>query len=396
MFNSFFYELKRAQVPVSLREYLTLLEAVEAGLANYAIEDFYYLSRSALVKDERHIDRFDQVFGHFFKGLEYLSDIFKDVFGEELPEEWLRQMAELHLSEEERAEIEARGGWDKLMEELKQRLEEQKGRHQGGNKWVGTAGKSPFGAYGYNPEGVRVGQEEGREGRAVKVWDKREFRNYDDNLELGTRNIKVALRKLRRFAREGAASELDLSDTIRSTARNGGYLDLKMVPERHNMVNVVLFLDVGGSMDPFIRVCEEMFSAARSEFKHLEYFYFHNCPYERLWKDNKRRHVESQMTWEVLRTFGPNYKAIFIGDASMSPYEIAVPGGSVEHFNEETGAVWMKRLTDHFSRSVWLNPTPEKYWNYTRSIEMIGEVMEDRMFPLTLEGLDKAIAELKS
>ncbi len=394
MFNSFFYELKRAQVPVSLREYLTLLEAVEAGLANYAIEDFYYLSRSALVKDERHIDRFDQVFGHVFKGLEYLSDIFKDVFGEELPEEWLRQMAELHLSEEERAEIEARGGWDKLMEELKQRLEEQKGRHQGGNKWVGTAGKSPFGAYGYNPEGVRVGQEEGREGRAVKVWDKREFRNYDDNLELGTRNIKVALRKLRRFAREGAASELDLSDTIRSTARNGGYLDLKMVPERHNMVNVVLFLDVGGSMDPFIRVCEEMFSAARSEFKHLEYFYFHNCLYEGVWKDNRRRHTEKMPTWDVLHTYPSDYKVIFVGDASMSPYEITYEGGSVEHWNEEAGGLWLQRVTEIYENCVWLNPIAERYWEHTPSLQIIKQIFADRMFPLTLEGLDHAMREL--
>ena len=394
MFNSFFYELKRAQVPVSLREYLTLLEAVEAGLANYAIEDFYYLSRSALVKDERHIDRFDQVFGHVFKGLEYLSDIFKDVFGEELPEEWLRQMAELHLSEEERAEIEARGGWDKLMEELKQRLEEQKGRHQGGNKWVGTAGKSPFGAYGYNPEGVRVGQEEGREGRAVKVWDKREFRNYDDNLELGTRNIKVALRKLRRFAREGAASELDLSDTIRSTARNGGYLDLKMVPERHNAVKVLLFLDVGGSMDPHVKVCEELFSAARTEFKHLEYFYFHNFIYESVWKNNIRRFNERTSTLDLMHKYAHDYKVVFVGDASMSPYEIMQPGGSVEHWNEESGELWMRRLRETYEKCIWINPVPEDEWEYTQSIAITRQLMEGKMYPLTLRGLEDGMSFL--
>ncbi|MBO6559952.1 MAG: VWA domain-containing protein [Nisaea sp.] len=390
MFSNFFYELKRADVPVSVKEYLTLLEAVRAGLGNYAVTDFYYLSRATLVKDERHLDRFDQVFGHVFKGLEYLSDL----FGQEIPEEWLRKMAELNLTDEEKAEIEAMGGWEKLMETLKQRMEEQEKRHQGGNKWIGTAGRSPFGAYGYNPEGVRIGQDGNRNNRAVKVWDKREFRNLDDSVEIGTRNIKMALRKLRRFARSGAATELDMSDTIRSTARNGGYLDLKMRPERHNTVNVLLFLDVGGSMDPYTKVMEELFSAARSEFKHLEYFYFHNCPYEKLWKDNWRRHVDATQTWDLLHTYGPEYKAIFVGDASMSPYEIAMPGGSVEHMNQEAGGVWMQRLTGHFRRSAWLNPTPEKYWHYTQSISMIRELMEDRMFPLTLDGLDRAIKEL--
>ncbi len=390
MFSNFFYELKRAEVPVSVKEYLLLLEAVQAGLANYAVTDFYYLSRATLVKDERHLDRFDQVFGHVFKGLEYLTDL----FGEDIPEEWLRKMAELNLTEEEKAEIEAMGGWEKLMETLKQRMEEQEKRHQGGNKWIGTAGRSPFGAYGYNPEGIRIGQDGNRHNRAVKVWDKREFRNLDDSVEIGTRNIKMALRKLRRFARSGTPTELDMSDTIRSTARNGGYLDLKLVPERHNNVNVLLFLDVGGSMDPFIKVTEELFSAARSEFKHLEYFYFHNCPYEKVWKDNWRRHTEVTSTWDVLHTYGPEYKAIFVGDASMSPYEIAMPGGSVEHMNQEAGAAWMQRLTGHFRRTAWLNPTPEKYWHYTQSISMIRDLMEDRMFPLTLDGLDRATKDL--
>jgi uncharacterized protein with von Willebrand factor type A (vWA) domain len=373
VFTRFFYELKRADVPVSLKEYLTLLEAVKAGCAGWSVDDFYYLSRASMVKDERHLDRFDQVFGHVFKGLE----LFSEILGEEM------------------AEVEAMGGWDKLMETLRQRLEEQKGRHQGGNKWIGTAGRSPYGAYGYNPEGVRIGQDGNRNNRAVKVWDKREFKNLDDRIELGTRNIKVALRRLRRFARNGAATELDLDDTIRSTARNAGYLDLKMVPERHNAVNVLLFLDVGGSMDPYIRVCEELFSAARAEFKHLEYFYFHNCPYERLWRDNRRRHVERIDTFDVIHTYGRDYRAIFVGDASMSPYEIAVPGGSVEHMNPEPGAIWLQRLASHFRRAIWLNPVQEKYWHYTRSIEMVDEVIGHRMFPLTLEGLDGAIRELQ-
>ena len=390
MLSNFFYALKRADMQVSVKEYLMLLEALQAGLANYSVDDFYYLSRAALVKDERHLDRFDQVFGHVFKGLEYLTDL----FGEDIPEEWLRKLAELNLTEQEKAEIEAMGGWEKLMETLKQRMEEQEKRHQGGNKWIGTAGRSPFGAYGYNPEGVRIGQDGNRHNRAVKVWDKREFRNLDDTVEIGTRNIKIALRKLRRFARSGTPTELDMSDTIRSTAHNGGYLDLKMVPERHNSVNVLLFLDVGGSMDPFITVTEELFSAARSEFKHLEYFYFHNCPYEKLWKDNWRRHTEATPTWDVLHTYGPDYKAIFVGDASMSPYEIAMPGGSVEHMNQEAGAAWMQRLTGHFRHAAWLNPTPEKYWHYTQSISMVRELMEDRMFPLTLDGLDRAIKDL--
>ncbi len=392
MFTDFFFTLKKAEIPVSLKEYLTLLDAVKHGVADYSIDDFYYLSRAALVKDERHIDRFDRVFGHCFQGLELLDEL----FGADIPEEWLKAMAQLHLTDEEKAEIEAMGGWDKLMEELRKRLEEQKGRHQGGNKWIGTAGRSPFGAHGYNPEGVRIGQQEGRNRRAVKVWDKREYKNLDDTVEIGTRNIKVALRKLRRFAREGHPDELDLDGTIASTARNGGLLDLRMVPERRNAVNVLLFFDVGGSMDPYVKVTEELFSAARSEFKHLEYFYFHNCPYEAMWKDNRRRHIEKIPTWEVLRTYGPNYKCVFVGDASMSPYEISVAGGSVEHMNPEPGALWVQRLRSHFDRSVWLNPTQEKYWRYTRSVEMIEELMEGNMFPLTIGGLDDAIKELKS
>ena len=390
MFVSFFLELRKAGVPVSLREYLSLLEGVEAGVPGYSVENFYYFSRAAMVKDERHLDRFDQVFGHVFKGLELLDG----VFGADIPEEWLRKLAERHLSEEEKRQIEALGGWDKLMETLRQRLEEQKKRHQGGNKWIGTAGTSPFGAYGYNPEGVRVGQDGNRNFRAVKVWDQRAYRNLDDSVEIGTRNIKVALRRLRRFARQGAATELDLDGTIRSTAHNAGLLDLKMRPERHNAVKLLLFFDVGGSMDGHIRVCEELFSAARAEFKHMEYFYFHNCPYERVWKDNSRRGIDKIPTFEVLRTYAADYRVIFVGDASMSPYEIFQPGGSVEHWNEEAGAVWMKRLLDTYPRAIWLNPVAEGRWPWFESIQAIREMMEGRMFPLTLDGLDRGIREL--
>ncbi|MCR9175322.1 MAG: VWA domain-containing protein [Alphaproteobacteria bacterium] len=392
MFTNFFMGLRDAQIPVSLTEYLTLLEAVKAGVASGSVDDFYYLSRAALVKDERHLDRFDRVFGHVFQGLEALDEL----FGKDIPEEWLKKLAELNLSPEDMAKIEAMGGLDKLMETLRERLDEQKGRHQGGSKWIGTAGTSPFGANGYNPEGVRIGQDGNRNFKAVKVWDKREFKNLDDTIELGTRNIKMALRKLRRFARQGRPDQLDLDGTIRQTAKNGGWLDLQMRPERQNVVNVVLFLDVGGSMDPYIRLCEELFSAARSEFKHLEYFYFHNCPYERLWKDNRRRHVERIDTTEALRTYGPEYKAIFVGDAAMSPYEIAMAGGSVEHMNDEPGGLWMQRITGHFRRSIWLNPVQERFWKYTQSVEMMRELMEDRMYPLTLNGLDSAIRELNT
>jgi uncharacterized protein with von Willebrand factor type A (vWA) domain len=389
MFVNFFLELRQAKVPVSLREYLTLMEAMKRGVADYSIEDFYYLSRSALVKDERNLDKFDRVFGRCFKGLETPAE-------EEIaiPEEWLRKLGEKHLTDEEKRQIEALGGWDKLMETLRQRLEEQKKRHQGGSKWIGTAGTSPFGAYGYNPEGVRIGQDGNRNNRAVKVWDKREFKNLDDQVAIGTRNIKVALRRLRRFAREGAASELDLDDTIRSTAKNAGWLDLKMVPERHNAVKILLLLDIGGSMDGHIKTCAELFSAARAEFKHLEFYYFHNCPYEKMWKDAQRRHAENVPTMQVLHTYDSSYKLIFVGDASMSPYELMQPGGSVEHWNEEPGHVWLSRLLVTYPKAVWLNPVPERYWASTGSIGMIRQLMEDRMYGLTLDGLDKAMRRL--
>jgi hypothetical protein len=389
MFAGFFLELRQAKVPVSLREYLTLLEAMRRNLAAYKIEDFYYLSRAALVKDERNLDKFDRVFAHHFKGIESIGDA-----GVELPEEWLRKLAEKVLSEEEKQLIESLGGWDKLMEMLQKRLAEQKGRHQGGSKWIGTAGTSPFGAYGYNPEGVRIGQDGTRNKRAVKVWDKREFKNLDDQVELGTRNIKLALRRLRQFAREGAPTELDLDDTIRSTARNAGWLDLKLRPERHNAAKVLLFLDIGGSMDEHVKTCAELFSAARTEFKHLEYFYFHNCPYEAVWKDAWRRHVERTPTAQVLHTYDQSYKLIFVGDASMSPYEIVQPGGSVEHWNGEAGETWLRRLLATYPRAVWLNPVPERYWAGTQSIGIIRELMEGRMFPLTLDGLDRAMRRL--
>jgi uncharacterized protein with von Willebrand factor type A (vWA) domain len=390
MLIPFFFKLREAGVPASITEFLVLLEALEARVAAASAEDFYYLSRACLVKDERHFDRFDRAFAAYFKGAE-------DAFGSamaNIPDEWLKRMAERMLSEEEKAKIESLGGWDKLIETLKKRLEEQKERHQGGNKWIGTAGTSPFGAYGYNPEGIRIGQDGSRHRRAVKVWDQREFRNFADNVELGTRNIKVALRKLRRFAREGAAENLDLDGTIDSTARNAGMLDLKFVPERHNAIKVLLFLDVGGSMDDHVRVCEELFSAARSEFKHLEYFYFHNFVYESVWKDNHRRHVEKIPTLDVMRTYGHDYKLIFVGDATMSPYEILQPGGSVEHWNEEAGAVWMQRLMRTWPHHVWLNPEPQQRWPYTPSVQLTRELLEDRMFPLTLGGLDEAIKAL--
>ena len=389
MFANLFTELKQAGVPVSLREYLDLLEATDAGVAGYSVEDFYFLARTALVKDERHLDRFDRVFGHVFKGLEAPGD---EVV--EIPEEWLRKMTELNLSDEEKAAIEAMGGWEKLMETLKKRREEQKKRHQGGSKWIGTGGTSPFGAYGYNPEGVRIGQDGNRNFSAVKVWDKREFKDLDGDTQIGTRNIKVALRRLRRFAREGAATELDIDDTIASTAKNAGWLDLKIVPERHNAVKVLLLLDIGGSMDWHVKACEELFSAARSEFKHLETYYFHNCPYEGLWRENGRRHRERTPTFEMLHTYPSDYKLVFVGDASMSPYEIAMPGGSVEHYNEESGEVWLRRILGVYSRAVWLNPVPQERWRYTGSIGMVREIMEGRMFPLTLEGLDSAMREL--
>ncbi len=392
MFIAFFLDLRKAGLPVSITELLSLLRAVEKRLSSFDIQAFYYLSRTALVKDERYYDRFDQVFSETFNGLE--SDHSLEEIFSQIPEEWLRKQAEKLLSEEEKQKIQSLGGWEKLMETLKKRLEEQKEEHHGGNKWIGTGGTSPFGAYGYNPEGVRIGQHESRHRRAIKVWDKREFRNLDDSVELNTRNIKVALRKLRKFARQGSEEELDLDDTIRSTASNAGYLDLKMVPERHNAIKVLLLLDIGGSMDDHIRICEELFSASKTEFKHLEHYYFHNFIYEYLWKDNKRRFDEATPTMDIINRYPSDYKIIFVGDASMSPYEITYPGGSVEHWNEETGAVWMTRLLTAFPSAVWLNPDPEHNWDRRPSNKITRELMGNRMYSLTLEGLESAIQSL--
>ncbi|MFO7190412.1 MAG: VWA domain-containing protein [Pseudomonadota bacterium] len=391
MLIDFFYRLRAARVPVSLKEFLTLLEALEKGVIGPSVDDFYYLARAALVKDEAHYDRFDRAFGEYFSGIEQIEP-------EQLtiPEEWLRKLKELRLSPEEMAAIQAMGGLDKLLETLKKRLEEQKERHQGGNKWVGTAGTSPFGAYGYNPEGIRIGQHESRHRRAVKVWDQREFRNLDSDVELGTRNIKLALRRLRRFAREGAASELDLDGTIRETAKNAGWLDLQMRPERHNAVKVLLLLDVGGSMDDHVQLCEELFSACKSEFKHLEHYYFHNCLYESVWKDNSFRHRDRVSTVELMHKYGSDYKLIFVGDATMSPYEITEPGGSVEHWNEEPGMVWMQRILSVYPKAVWLNPEPEDRWPYRTSIGLMRQIMDGRMYPLTLDGLDRAMRYLSA
>ena len=393
MFLPFFDQLRQHKVPVSMREFLAFLDGMAAGLATYDVDAFYYLARTSMVKDERNIDKFDRAFAAAFSGLENISldDVMEAV---DIPHEWLEKMAEKHLTPEEKAEIEAAGGFDKLMETLRKRLEEQKGRHQGGNKWVGTAGTSPFGAYGYNPEGVRIGQNESRHQRAVKVWDKREFKNLDDSVELGTRNIKVALKRLRRWARDGANDEFDLGGTIRATAEHG-YLDVKTRPERRNAVKVLLFLDVGGSMDPHIKTVEELFSAAKSEFKHLEHFYFHNCLYEGVWRDNRRRWTEQLDTMEVLRTYGPDYKCIFVGDASMSPYEIAYPGGANEHWNAEAGSVWLSRAREQWNSNLWINPIPEKYWPYTQSIKMVQEIFgAEAMVPMTLEGLSRGMKTL--
>ncbi len=393
MFLRFFEMLRAHRVPVSLREHLSFLDAMAAGLATYDIEAFYYLARTTLVKDEKNIDKFDRAFAASFEGLEAISavDMIEAV---DLPAEWLEKLAEKHLSAEERAEIEALGGFDKLMETLKERLKEQQGRHQGGNKWIGTAGTSPFGAYGYNPEGVRIGQDKSRHQRAVKVWDKREFREYDDSIEIGTRNIKVALKRLRKWVRDGAEDELDLHGTIQATAEHG-YLDVKTRPERRNAVKVLLFLDVGGSMDPHVKMVEELFSAAKTEFKHLEYYYFHNCLYEGVWRDNRRRWNAQTPTWDVLRTYGPDYKCIFVGDASMSPYEIAYPGGANEHWNEEAGQVWITRALEQWPDTLWLNPVPERYWGYTQSIGMIRQILgPERMVPMTLEGIERGMRVL--
>uniref|UniRef100_A4WRS4 VWA domain-containing protein n=1 Tax=Cereibacter sphaeroides (strain ATCC 17025 / ATH 2.4.3) TaxID=349102 RepID=A4WRS4_CERS5 len=392
MFLPFFETLRRTGVPVSLREYLSFLEGMAAGLVTYDVTGFYHLARTAMVKDERHLDRFDRAFAESFRGLETIP-VEAVLEAVNLPREWLEKLAEKHLTPEERAAVEALGGFDKLMDTLRERLREQQGRHQGGNRWIGTAGTSPFGAYGYNPEGVRIGQHESRHRRAVKVWDKREFRNLDDTVELGTRNIKVALRRLRRWAREGAAQEFDLDGTIRATAEHG-YLDVKTRPERHNAVKVLLFLDIGGSMDDHVRVVEELFSAARAEFKHFEHFYFHNCLYEGVWRDNRRRWDEQTPTEQVIRTYGPDYKCIFVGDASMSPYEILHPGGANEHWNAEAGEVWLRRARAQWPSNLWINPVPEPHWGYTQSIRMIREIFEGRMVPMTLEGIASGVKEL--
>lgn len=391
MFLNFFNELRAAKVPVTLKEYLSLMDAMDKQVIGRDVTDFYYLARTALVKDERHIDKFDKVFGHVFKGLDSFSDAVSE---QEIPEDWLRKMTEKFLTPEEMAEIEALGGFEKLMETLKQRLEEQKERHEGGNKWIGTGGTSPFGANGYNPEGVRIGQNKSRHRKATKVWDKREFKNYDDSVEIGTRNIKVALKRLRKWAREGAEDELDLDQTIRNTARQG-YLDIEMRAERRNTVSVLLLMDVGGSMDPHVKLMEELFSAARAEIKNLEYYYFHNCPYEGLWKDNHRRRADVIPTWDVLHKYPSKYKVIVVGDATMSPYEITYPGGGVEHWNEEAGAVWIKRFVDQYPNFAWLNPVRAGAWEYTGSIQLIREIIgPDRMFEMTLTGLDEAMKEL--
>ncbi len=388
MLIDFFLHLKAAKLPVSTREYLTLLEALQQGLAGHSLDDFYVLSRACLIKDESNYDKFDRAFGAYFEGVTALPGL-----DAEIPEDWLRLMMQKHLSAEEKAKLE-KLGWDKLMEQFRERLAEQKERHQGGNKWIGTGGSSPFGNSGYHPEGIRVGGESAGNRTAVKVWENREYRNLDDSVEIGTRNIKLALRRLRRFAREGADEELDLDGTIRGTAQNAGWLDLKMRPERHNKIKVLLFLDVGGSMDDHIRLCQEMFSAAKSEFKHLEYFYFHNCVYDYVWKDNHRRRSERFQLHDVLHKYGDDYKLIMVGDATMSPYEIIQPGGNIEYMNEESGATWLARLLEQYPHAVWLNPEPEHLWNYRQSIQIIHDIVGGRMFPLTLEGLERAMRQL--
>lgn len=393
MFHDFFTQLRAANVPVSIREYLTLLEALDKNVTGESVDGFYHVSRACLVKDERNLDKFDQVFGHVFRGLDYLTDI----FGQEdatIPSEWLKKLAENNLTPEQMEEIKSLGGFDELMKTLQERLDEQKKRHEGGNKWIGTAGTSPFGANGYNPEGIRIGQDTGRHGRAVKVWDKRVFRNLDGDRELGTRNIKVALRRLRKFAREGAAEELDIDHTINATAKQG-YLDIKMRPEKRNAIKVLTFFDIGGSMDAHVKQAEELFSAARSEFKRLEYFYFHNCIYENVWEDNIRRQREVTPTWDILHKFPADYRVVFVGDAAMSPYEVTMKGGSVEHWNEEAGAIWLKRFVDIYPHIIWLNPTAEQYWKHSQSTQIIQQIIgDDRMFPMTLKGIEGAMKEL--
>lgn len=404
MLIDFFYTLRSAKLPVSVKEYLMLLEALQAGVVGpnssktdgddeesegaWKIDDFYYLSRTVLVKDEKHYDKFDRAFASYFKGVEMVADFTKDI-----PLEWLRKNLELELSPEEKAKIE-KMGWDELMETLKKRFEEQKERHEGGSKWIGTGGTSPFGANGFNPQGIRIGQEKSRNKSAVKVWDQRAYKDYDDTQELGTRNIKVALRRLRKFAREGTAEELDLADTIQSTAANAGWLDIKMVPERHNNVKVLLLMDVGGTMDEHIHRVEEMFSAVKAEFKHLEFYYFHNCVYDFMWKNNRRRFSEKFATWDIIRKYNKDYKLIFVGDATMSPYEILQPGGSVEYNNEEAGAEWMQRLTNAFPKFAWINPEPQGVWQYRQSISVMQQLVGQRMYPLTVKGLEEAMRML--
>jgi uncharacterized protein with von Willebrand factor type A (vWA) domain len=387
----FFTDLRARGVPVTIPEFLSLLEALESRVVASSPEEFYYLARMALVKDEQHFDRFDRVFAEHFQGAD---KVFAEILAQ-LPAEWLKAITGRLLTEEEKQKVRSLGGWDRLLDTLRQRLKEQQGRHEGGNKWIGTAGTSPFGNDGFNPEGVRIGQATGRNRSAVKVWDAREYRNLDDSREFGTRHLKMALRRLRRFAREGAPEELDLDGTIDATARNAGLLDLKLVPERRNAVKLLLLFDIGGSMDPHVQLCEELFSAARAEFKHLEYFYFHNFPYERVWRENRRQYGAATPTWKLLRTFNPDYRVVFVGDATMSPYEIEQPGGSVEHWNEESGRVWMARIAGHFPRLVWLNPEPEERWKWTPSVGITQALIGDRMFPLTLRGLDAAMRELK-
>ena len=390
MLIKFFMTLKEERLPVSFTELFTLLECLKKNIIFGNVDDFYHLSRLCLIKDEKNFDKFDRAFAKYFENVEILDEL----SSHEIPNEWLRKQLESMLTDEEKAKIEALGGLDKLMEEFKKRMEEQKKRHQGGNKWVGTGGTSPFGAYGYNPEGIRIGQQEGRSGRAVKVWDRRNYRDLDDSVELGTRNLKLALRRLRKFARTGTAEELDLDDTISSTAKNAGLLDIKMIPERHNAVKVLLFFDVGGSMDPHVKTCEELFSAARSEFKHLKYFYFHNFLYESVWTKSHRRHAETTPIFEVMNKYSKDYKVIFVGDATMAPYEITHTGGSIEHYNEEAGAIWMRRMSESFDNMVWINPTPKDYWEHSYSIEIVKELLEDKMFPLTVKGLEGAMGSL--
>ena len=390
MLIKFFMTLKEERLPVSFTELFTLLECLKKNIIFGNVDDFYHLSRLCLIKDEKNFDKFDRAFAKYFENVEILDEL----SSHEIPNEWLRKQLESMLTDEEKAKIEALGGLDKLMEEFKKRMEEQKKRHQGGNKWVGTGGTSPFGAYGYNPEGIRIGQQEGRSGRAVKVWDRRNYRDLDDSVELGTRNLKLALRRLRKFARTGTAEELDLDNTISSTAKNAGLLDIKMIPERHNAVKVLLFFDVGGSMDPHVKTCEELFSAARSEFKHLKYYYFHNFLYESVWTKSYRRHAETTPIFEVMNKYSKDYKVIFVGDATMAPYEITHTGGSIEHYNEEAGAIWMRRMSESFDNMVWINPTPKDYWEHSYSIEIVKELMEDKMFPLTVKGLEGAMGSL--